>query len=63
MNTQNTISQRDEWEGEVYDEVEILFDCCRSDAQGIVECQPFIMAQSWGLGLSPKEVAQRIFQS
>lgn len=34
------------WESEVTYQIELLMDCCTSDAQGIVECQPFIMAQS-----------------
>ena len=50
----------DEWEDEVTTLVESKCDVTRSDAQGIVMAQPFVMAQSWGKGLSAEETASLV---
>lgn len=49
-----------EWEGEVTRHIEELLEVPTSDAQGIVEAQPFIMQQAWGEGFDPVETAARI---
>lgn len=49
-----------EWEEKVTYELKMMLDITNSDAQGIVEAQPFKMQQSWTKGLSPKETAKII---
>jgi hypothetical protein len=49
-----------EWEGEVTRHIEELLEATTSDAQGIVEAQPFIMQQAWGEGIPPAEAAARV---
>ncbi len=45
------------WKGEIYDEVARLAHCDHSDAQGLVDGQPFALAQQWALGASAKAAA------
>jgi hypothetical protein len=52
-----------EWEDEVTRQIEQTQCVCRSDAQAIVEGQPFTMAQSWGLGLDPEKAADRVLKA
>lgn len=52
-----------EWEGEVTRQIEEMFEVTTSDAQGIVEAQPFLMHQAWGEALSPAETAGRILKA
>lgn len=49
-----------EWEGEVTRLLEEKLEIPTSDAQGIVEAQPFVMQQAWGEGVSPRETAERV---
>lgn len=49
-----------EWEGAVTRQLEDLLEATTSDAQGIVEAQPFIMQQAWGEGITPAEAAARV---
>lgn len=51
---------RSEWYAEVVYELELLLDCTTSDAQGILDCQDFYMAQAWALGLDPRQTARYI---
>ena len=46
-----------EWEDDVISHIEELCDCTRSDAQGIVMAQEYIMAQSWGDNMSAEQTA------
>ncbi len=46
-----------EWEDDVIRHIEELCDCTRSDAQGIVMAQEYIMAQSWGDNMSAEQTA------
>lgn len=50
----------DEFEGEVIDKIEKISDVTRSDAQGIVLAQSFIMSQCWGLNKSVDDTANFI---
>lgn len=48
------------WEDEVTTIVGNDLEMSRSDAQGVVEAQSFIMSQCWGKGLEPKETANYV---
>jgi len=50
----------DEWEGVVIDKIEEFCEVSRSDAQGIVEAQPFYMQQCWAKGMTGEETARFI---
>ncbi len=50
----------DEWMAEIVDLIESRFDTCTSDAQAIVEAQPFLVSQCWGLDLTPEGAAENI---
>lgn len=45
------------WEEEITSILVENLECTRSDAQAIMEAQPFTMAQSWGKGLGPVQTA------
>ncbi|WP_313453315.1 defense against restriction DarA-related protein [Stutzerimonas nitrititolerans] len=49
-----------EWEGEVTELIAEKLGITTSDAQGMVEAQPFYMQQSWGKGMSAQETADKI---
>lgn len=50
----------DAWENEVIAIVANELDLARGDAQCVVEGQPFIMQQAWGMGLDPFDAAMRV---
>ena len=52
-----------EWEDEITAIVEVDLELTRSDAQGIVEAQSFVMSQCWGKGLLPKESADCVVKA
>lgn len=49
-----------EWEEEVITHIEEAYETTRSDAQGIIDCRAFTMAQCWSKGMSSKETADKI---
>lgn len=49
-----------EWEGAVVEAVADALEISRSDAAGVVEAQPFYMAQSWGKALDAQQIADKI---
>lgn len=48
------------WESAIADVISEKLDCDFGDASGIIEVNPFLMAQSWGLDLSAEETANKI---
>jgi hypothetical protein len=52
--------QLTEYEGAIADEVETQADITRSDAQGIVEANNFVVMQSWTAGISARTAASVI---
>lgn len=50
----------DEWMAEIVGLIESKCDTCTSDAQAIVEAQPFVVSQCWGLDLTPEQAADKI---
>lgn len=55
----DAVGDHESWLDEITREIEAL-GMTRSDAQGLVECQPFVVSQSWTLGLNPADTARRI---
>lgn len=49
-----------EWEGAVVEAVADALEISRSDAAGVVEAQPFYMAQAWGVDLDARQTADKI---
>lgn len=49
-----------EWEDAIISAVEERDQVTRSDAQGIVEAQPFVMSQCWGMGLTPEAAVEQV---
>jgi len=49
-----------EWTGAIYTAIEDICDVDRSDAQGIVDAQAFILAQQWALGTDAITTAKLI---
>ncbi len=54
---------RSDWEGAIYNELETLTPCTRSDAQAIADGQQFVLAQQWALGASAKDAAAAVLKS
>lgn len=52
-----------EWEGSVYDAIELQAECTRSDAQGIVEGQGTLMEILWHEGRTPEKAAAAILKA
>lgn len=52
-----------EWMGEIYNELETLTPCTRSDAQAIADGQQFELARQWGLGSTAKDAAAAILKA
>lgn len=50
----------DTWEINVTELIASQLDATYGDAAGIVEAQPFYMAQSWGLGLTAEQTASKL---
>lgn len=48
------------WEAGIIDEIAATLEVTYSDATGIVEAQPFYMAQSWSKGMDAKATAHKI---
>ena len=61
--TEITINLYETWLNEIYEVLEIQFGMTRSDSQGAVDCQQFMIAQSWGRGLKPTEVVSKIIDN
>lgn len=57
------MTQRNKWEEQITEILAEKMDVDFSDASGIVEAQPFIMAQSWTLGLSAADTAEKIMNA
>lgn len=55
----DTTADYESWLDEITQEVEAL-GMTRSDAQGVVQSQPFTVAQSWGMSLNPTNAAKKI---
>lgn len=55
-----SLSEHASWEEEVINAVARDLMITYSDATGIVEAQPFYMAQSWSKGLDAQDTAQKI---
>ena len=55
----DTKDDYESWLDEITQEVEAL-GMTRSDAQGVVQSQPFAVTQSWGMGLNPTDTAKKI---
>jgi len=51
------------WEEAVTKIIAAALSCTYGVAAGIVEAQPFYMAQSWGLALSPAQTAAKILSA
>lgn len=49
-----------EWESAIADVISEKLDCDFGDASGIIEVNPFIVAQSWGTGLTAEETANKL---
>lgn len=58
---ESTKQKHSEWEEEVITHIEEVFETTRSDAQGIIDCQAFTLAQCWSLGLTSKDTANKIW--
>ena len=56
-------TERTTWEGTIYDIIEQKLDVTRSDAQGIVDGQDWILNQSWGKNLSAEKTAKLIIDA
>lgn len=54
------MSEHSSWEGDVINAVANALEISYSDASGVVEAQPFYMAQSWSKGLDAQATAQKI---
>lgn len=48
------------WEEEVVELISIALEISYSDASGVVEAQPFYMAQAWAQERTPAEVAGKV---
>ncbi len=51
---------RTEWERDITDLLIDLLEISNGDAQGIVECHPFELAQEWAKGSTPQAAADRL---
>lgn len=54
---------REDWVGEIYAAVEQQIEVTRSDAQGIVDGQAFVLAQQWAMDSTPEDAARAIIKS
>lgn len=54
------MNKYDTWETEVTELIAAQLQCTYGDAAGVVEAQPFYMAQSWGMGLTAEQTANKI---
>lgn len=50
----------DQWEAAIANAISNLLGCDYGDASGIIEANPFIMAQSWAMGLTADQTANKI---
>lgn len=60
MNPNLDLSVYNDWERAVTDLIIEQGDMSNGDAQGIVETQPFVMQQQWGLGSDPATAAAAV---
>jgi GNAT superfamily N-acetyltransferase len=54
------VDEYSNWEGEIANYLSKELEVSYSDAQAIIEANSFIMAQSWGMDLTPKDTADKI---
>jgi hypothetical protein len=58
MNTLTENASYTDWEISVTEFIIDKTGCDYGDASAIIEAQPFVMAQSWAMGLSSERVAE-----
>lgn len=54
------ISEYDQWIGEIVFNLERMFECTTSDAQGILSAHEFELCQAWSKGMTATEAAKFI---
>jgi hypothetical protein len=59
----NPFADRIKWEEEIIYEIEIEGACNTSDAQGIMNAQPFIVEDCWKRNIGANKTAKRILNA